>query len=266
MKRLLPVIVVLGLLAGCGGGGGSTQTTKAKQTMLIAVNAPFSVQSARGEAIAKGVELAAAQINQSGGIYAGGTLYDVRVKRYDDALSARTAVANVRHAIDDGAVAIVDEGTGVDSSWQRASSAHVPIFIVFEGATELVNPKTRPNVFRIAPDDHGISFRFAEYLAHKHLRLAVLHDDSEYGVAGASAIDNAFSYDKRAIVSRVEVGPARRTWRRRFSGSAIRAPRVCSSGGSRRRSRRRCAPPAAAGGTSRSSRRPMPPTRSFARS
>ena len=201
MRRAVAGALLLGaVVAGCGGSHAKT-----RKTLLIAVNAPFSVQSARGDAIARGVELAASQINKSGGIYAGGVTYTVRVKRYDDGLSARTAAANVRHAVDDGADAIVDEGTGVDSSWQRANAKHVPIFITFEGGTGLVNPKARPNVFRIAPDDHGISFRFAEYLAHKHLRLAVLHDDSEYGVAGAAAVDNAFSYDPHAIVSRIEV-------------------------------------------------------------
>src|SRR4029077_19984396 len=139
------------------------------------------------------------------GVAAGGSYYTFRVKRYDDALSARTAVANVRHAIADGAVAIVDEGTGVDASWKRAGAAGVPIAIVPQGAESLVDPHTRPNVFRIVPTNHGIAFRMAEYLSHKKLKLAVLHDDSEYGRGGEAALDKAFSYDPEAIATKIGV-------------------------------------------------------------
>jgi branched-chain amino acid transport system substrate-binding protein len=186
-------------LTACGG-----HSSASPKQALIAVNAPFSQQSALGESIARGVQLAVAQLNVNG-VPAGGANYTFRVKRYDDGLSARTAVANVRHAIADGAVAIVDEGTGVDASWERANSAGVPIAIIHQGAAHLVNPKTRPNVFRIVPTDHGIAFRFAEYLAHKHLRLALMHDDSEYGLGGAAALDDAFSYDPKGIAAKIEV-------------------------------------------------------------
>jgi ABC-type branched-subunit amino acid transport system substrate-binding protein len=173
---------------------------------VIAVNAPFSQLSSRGEAIARGVELAVDTINKSGGVTGPhGETYTLRVKRYDDGLSARTSVANVRHAIADHAVAIVDEGTGVDASWQRANAAGVPICIVYEGAAGLVDPKTRPNVFRIVPTDHGIAFRFAEYLAPRQLRLALVHDDSEYGLGGEAALDDAFSYDPRTVAVKIQV-------------------------------------------------------------
>ena len=87
-------------------------------------------------------------------------------------------------AIADGAVAIVDEGTGVDASWQIARDADVPIGITYQGGEGLVDPAKRPNVFRIAPTDHGISFRLAEYLIPKKLKVALLTDDSAYGAGG----------------------------------------------------------------------------------
>ena len=201
MKVLAAAVLAATLVtAGCGGHSSGSQ-----RNALIAVNAPFSQQSALGESIARGVELAGDQINQAGGIAAGGDHYMVTVKRYDDALSPRVAVANVRHAIADHAVAVVDEGTGVDASWQSANAAGVPIGIVHQGAESLVDPKKRPNVFRIVPTDHGIAFRFAEYLAHKHLKLAVMHDDSEYGRGGDAALRDAFSYDPKAIVTDIGV-------------------------------------------------------------
>jgi branched-chain amino acid transport system substrate-binding protein len=194
------VLVAAALLA--AGCGGSSDTHK---TLLISVNAPFSKQSALGESIARGTQLAVQQINDSGGVFGHGTTYTFRVKRYDDGLSAQTAVANVRHSIADGAVAIVDEGTGVDASWQRANAAGVPIGIVHQGGSELVNPQTRPNVFRIVPTDHGLAFRFAEYLSRRHLRPAVLHEASQYGQAGAAALRKAYSFDPKAITTSIEV-------------------------------------------------------------
>jgi len=200
VKRVLVLGAVI-VVAGCGG----SHAPKTRHVAVIAVNAPFSQQSSLGTLIQHGAELAAAAINGNGGISAGGTTTVFRVKVYDNNLSAVTAVANTRRAIADHAVAIVTDGTGVDASWQTARKAGVPIGIVHDGAANLVDPKKRPNVFRIAPTDHGIAFRFAEYLAHKHLKLALLHDDSEYGLGGAAALDDAFSYDPKGIVARIGV-------------------------------------------------------------
>src|SRR4029079_12134249 len=132
------------------------------RNLLIAVNAPFSQDAFVGQTIEQGVQLAVDQINAGGGLRIGTTAYTFSVKKYDTALSAEKAVANVRKAIADGAVAIVDEGTGIDASEDTANQANVPICIVYQGGEGQVDPETRPNVFRIAPTDHGISFRFAE--------------------------------------------------------------------------------------------------------
>jgi ABC-type branched-subunit amino acid transport system substrate-binding protein len=92
---------------------------------------------------------------------------------------------------------VVDEGTGIDASWRVARG--LPICIVFAGGAKAVDPTTRPNVFRIAPTDHGVAFRLAEYLIPKHLRMALLHDDSDYGAAGASALAAAFSQNRSSV-------------------------------------------------------------------
>ncbi len=102
----------------------------------------------------------------------------------------------------------------------------------------LVDPVKRPNVFRIAPTDHGMSFRFAEYLIPKKLKVALITDDSSYGQEGAKALDEAFAENPESVAAKLTVPasapdllaagaprPARRT-RPRFS-----------SGLSRRRSR-----------------------------
>jgi ABC-type branched-subunit amino acid transport system substrate-binding protein len=144
-------------------------------------------------------------VNARGGVRIGNTSYTLRVRRLDTALSPRRAVENVRRAVDEHALAIVDEGTGVDATWQVAARAGIPIGVVYQGGESLVDPARRPNVFRIAPTNHGIAFRLAEYLAPKRLKIAILHDDSDYGLAGDSSLRHAFAYDRRAVVADVAV-------------------------------------------------------------
>lgn len=194
MRRLACVAVAAAALAGCGGHS----STAHRPTLLIVVNAPFTRTPYLGQAIEDGVRLAVAEQNAAG-VPVGKTTYDFRVQTLDNALSPARAVANVRRAVGEHAVAVVDEGTGIDASWRIAAPSRTPIGVVFEGGKEIVDPVRRPNVFRIAPTDHGVAFRLAEYLIPKHLRIGLLHDDSDYGTAGAKALDQAFSGNRSSI-------------------------------------------------------------------
>ena len=197
MIRLLLLLAALaGLAAGCGGKGSGKE-----KTLTIAVNAPFSKTPYVGETIADGAELAAS----SASVDAKGKRYNLRIKRYDTGLSARTAVANVRRAIADGAVAIVDEGTGVDASWRLARDADIPLAVTYQGGEGLIDPIERPNVFRVAPTDHGMSFRLAEYLIPKKLKVALVTDDSSYGQEGKKALDESFGENPESVAMRLTV-------------------------------------------------------------
>jgi len=112
-------------------------------------------------------------------------------------------VADMRRALREQAAAVLTDGTGVDATWRLADKEHVPICLTYQGGTELVNPKTRPNVFRIAPTDHGLAFRLAEYLVPKGLKIALLTDDSDYGQAGRTALGDAFRTVPRAVAARI---------------------------------------------------------------
>lgn len=193
MTRGLILCVAVFALAGCGG------SAKKSGTLLIAVDAPFSRSPYVGETIANGLQLAVDEVNAGGGVATKDTVYQLQVKRYDNALSPRQALANARRAIADGAVAIVDDGTGVDAAWRVANDAHVPIGITYGGGLDLVDTAKRPNVFRVAPTDHGITFRLAEYTIPKGLTLALLHDDTSYGQEGARALDVAFSRNASSV-------------------------------------------------------------------
>ena len=218
MKRALLLLVVLAL-CGCGG------TKKPSTTLLIAVDAPFSRSPYIGQTIARGVELAASEINVAGLAANNGT-YTLKVKRYDNALSPRKALGNVRRAIADGAVAIIDDGTGVDASWQIARDAKVPICITYDGGGGLVDLETRPNVFRIAPTNRGIAFRLAEYTIPKGLKVALMHDDTTYGQQGSDALDKAFAQNAESVAVKLTL-PARDT---DVSPQVLRARRAGATG------------------------------------
>jgi branched-chain amino acid transport system substrate-binding protein len=194
LRGLLFVVAAL-CLVGCGG---SDSSSGAKQ-LVVYVNAPFSGSPYIGETIARGAELGAREVNDQG-LNVGGEGYELTIRRVDNRLSPQSAVANVRAAVDNDAVAVVDEGTGVDASWRVADDANLPLGITYQGGDGLVDPAKRPNVFRIAPTDHGLAFRLAEYMIPKGLKIALLTDDSGYGREGAAALGQAFEGQESVVV------------------------------------------------------------------
>jgi branched-chain amino acid transport system substrate-binding protein len=197
MRRLALPALLLALLPGCSTGGGP------KGTLTIAVNAPFSQSPYVGETVFHGADLAVHEVNVAGGVKVGNRTYRLRIKRYDNGLSPRKALQNVRRASADGVVAIVDEGTGVDASWRVARDAGVPIGITYQGGLGLVDEEQRPNVFRIAPTDRGVAYRLAEYLVPKKLRVALLADDTGYGRNGQAALTKAFASNPENVAARL---------------------------------------------------------------
>jgi ABC-type branched-subunit amino acid transport system substrate-binding protein len=194
------VLVGLSLLTGCGGDDDDSV-----RTLTIVVNAPFSRSPYVGETVARGVELGA---SRAGVIETRAGKYRLEVKRLDNALSPRRAVRNVRRAVADDAIAIVDEGTGVDASWRIARDAEVPIGITYQGGVGLVDADERPNVFRIAPTDRGIGFRLAEYLIPKGLRVALLTDDTGYGEEGRAMLERSFGANPEAVATKLRLPSA----------------------------------------------------------
>lgn len=197
MRRLGLIAALCLALAACGG------SSNGQQSIEIVVSAPFTVTPYVGKTILGGVQLAANTLNQSGGIQTKNGIYHVNVKKLDNRLSAEKAVENMRQAVSDHAVGVVDEGTGINASWKIAEEASLPVGIVYHGGNGLVDPGSRPNVFRIAPTDRGMAFRLAEYMVPKHLKIAILTDQSDYGSEGAKALDQAFAGNEGAIATKI---------------------------------------------------------------
>ncbi len=205
MRRAVTLTSLLLTTASCGGGGGSSSSSADAESLTVVVNAPFSRSTYIGDSIARGAELGAAR---AGVIQTENGNYRLHIRRLDNALSPRRAVANVRRAVADGAIAVVDEGTGVDASWEIAERDELPLAITYQGGRGLVDADARPNVFRIAPTDRGISFRLAEYLIPKGLRVALMTDDSGYGQEGRAALAKSFGANPEAVAARLELPSA----------------------------------------------------------
>ena len=200
-RRTFPacLLVLVGLFAACAGKGAPAAG------VVIVVDVPLARAGLLAQQIVRGTQLAAAQINAAGGVQAGNRRVRLGVRVLDSEASPERSAANVREAVRLGAVAVLDEGTGVDASWQIANAAGVPIGIVYQGGTSLVDPVKRPNVFRIAPTDRGVSFRLAEYLVPKGVKIAILHDDSTYGSGGGAALAQAFARNRSSVTTTIAV-------------------------------------------------------------
>ena len=200
MRRGLFLLVGLALLAaGCGKSSSSGDLGH----LTVVVDVPVTGSPYVAQTIRQGVELATTNVNAGGGARAGEKSYRLAVKLYDNHVSARQAVENTRRALDANAIAIVTDGTGVNATWQIAQRDGVPICITYDGGSGLVDAETRPNVFRIAPTNHGIAFRYAEYLIPKKLKVALLSDDSAYGSEGAADLDRAFLENPEAVATKL---------------------------------------------------------------
>jgi branched-chain amino acid transport system substrate-binding protein len=200
VRRALVLIAGLALFAaGCGKSSSSGDLGH----LTVVVDVPVTGSPYVAQTIRQGVELATSNLNAGGGVRAGEKSYLLDVNLYDNHLSARKAVEDTRRALDADAVAIVTDGTGIDATRQLAERDGVPIAITYDGGSGLVDAEKRPNVFRIAPTNHGIAFRYAEYLIPKKLKVALLADDSAYGSEGAADLDRAFASNPEAVATKL---------------------------------------------------------------
>ena len=119
----------------------AAEAARKHRSLTIAVNAPFSHTPYLGRAIENGARLAASEVNANGirvdGVHVRPEGRDARQRSF-----ARARGRERRRAVDDHAVAIVDEGTGVDASWRVAARGSVPIGVVFEGGDRDRRPAT----------------------------------------------------------------------------------------------------------------------------
>ena len=82
MAKGLRCAALVAVLALVGSGCGGSEATPGGE-LTIVVNAPFSRTPALGEALARGAELAAAELNSTMPVTIDGRTYRLRVRRLD---------------------------------------------------------------------------------------------------------------------------------------------------------------------------------------
>lgn len=169
---------------------------------LFVVSAPLTGEPWVGRSVERGAQLAAAELNEDGGI--GGRR--VRIEVLDNAGSPQRAVANARRAVSLGALALVTDGVGALAVAEVSEPADLPVFVVFEGGASIVDPQERPTVFRLAPANAPMSRRLADYVSEKASRVGLLADGSSYGTEGVQATRTALSRNEITVSSDAAIG------------------------------------------------------------
>ncbi|HEY6887246.1 MAG TPA: ABC transporter substrate-binding protein [Solirubrobacter sp.] len=179
-------------LSGCGGDG---------DTVPVVVSAPVSTEPWIAKSIERGARLAVDEINADGGVALKAGKKQLKLVVLDNGSSPATALANAREAVDKHAAALLTDGTGAVSVASVTDPAKLPVFVLFEGGADLIDPQVHPSVFRLAPADAIMTRRLADYIANAKPKVAMLTDDSGYGEQGRAALRDAFKVDEVQVVS-----------------------------------------------------------------
>ena len=178
-------------LAGCAIGG-STASGGFTDYVTIALNTPQSKLPFVAKFTQQGAQLAMEQINKAGGIKVGGKTYGLKLESMDNELSPSKSLDNIKKAVADKVVAVIDDGYTTDATYKTAGDAGLPILVDYDSNAALIDTQGRPNVFRISPPNDAMAMHLADYVTKKGLKLAIAHDDSEYGVDGHDQLVKAF--------------------------------------------------------------------------
>ena len=191
------------MLVCCAAGAACSLPGSGAGTVVIYVNAPFTSSPWVGRIGQQGAQLAADEINNRTGVTVGGRSYHIKIRMADHKGSADQALANIRRAAAEKAVAVIDDGSTVTATAAAAGQAGLPLLVYYDGTTGIVDPAVRPNVFRLAPSNRALAERLGAYLAGKGLRLALVLDDSPYGADGAAQLRQALAAAGTAPVADV---------------------------------------------------------------
>jgi branched-chain amino acid transport system substrate-binding protein len=187
---LIGLILLALLVGGCGRSGGDTPD---RGEVYVYVAVPLSgFQANGGQTVLGGVRLAAEEINRSGGLRG----YRVVVRPLDDESDSEVALAQVdeiQAAIDRGDTVLgvighLNSGQTL-AAMERYQS--MPIVVITPTASEQsLTEKGYTNFFRVNANDQVQAAVDAEFLVNTldAQRVAVVHNDTEYGQGLAASI------------------------------------------------------------------------------
>jgi branched-chain amino acid transport system substrate-binding protein len=133
-----------------------------------------------GEQIARGAEMAVADINSAGGVLG----QSVRLITADDFCEPEQAVAAAKKLVSDGVAVVI--GHGCSGASLRASQVYEAANVVQispASTSPVFTEQGRANVFRVIGRDDAQGALAGDYLADrwKDQKIAILHDNTTYG-------------------------------------------------------------------------------------
>lgn len=206
-KRFLLTILLLATfaLAACGGGGAPT-----RGDVIVYVAVPLSgFQANGGQTILGGVRLAAAEVNNAGGLLG----YRVVVRPLDDESDSDVAVsraAEIQQAIDAGdrVLAVIGHLNSGQTLAAMEIYKDLPIVVIAATASEQsLTERNYDNFFRVNANDSVQAAVSADFLTDKlgAKSVAVLHNNTEYGRGLAASLVQELQARGVAVVMQAEV-------------------------------------------------------------
>lgn len=185
--RMVGLLLIVLVLAGCGSGGPN------KGQVTIYVAAPLSgFQANGGQTVLGGAKLAAAQINRAGGLLG----YEVKVVPMDDESDSDVAVAvanEIRSAVQQGerVLGVIGHYNSGQTLAAMEIYKDLAIIVVTPTASETsISQRGYRNFFRVNANDAVQARVVADFLVSQlgATQVAVIHNDTEYGVGLAGEI------------------------------------------------------------------------------
>ena len=179
------------VLAACGGGGAPGAPTRGDVVVYVAV--PLSgFQANGGQTVLGGVRLAAEEINRSGGLLG----YRVVVRSLDDESDSDVAVSQIetiRAALAQGdkVIGVIGHLNSGQTLAGMEEYKDMPFLVITPTASEQsLTTRGYRNFFRVNANDTVQANVDAEFLVGKlqAKRVAVVHNDTEYGKGLAAAL------------------------------------------------------------------------------
>lgn len=206
-KRFLLTILLLATfaLAACGGGGAPT-----RGDVIVYVAVPLSgFQANGGQTILGGVRLAAAEVNNAGGLLG----YRVVVRPLDDESDSDVAVsraAEIQQAIDAGdrVLAVIGHLNSGQTLAAMEIYKDLPIVVIAATASEQsLTERNYDNFFRVNANDSVQAAVSADFLTDKlgAKSVAVLHNNTEYGRGLAASLVQELQARGVAVAMQAEV-------------------------------------------------------------
>jgi branched-chain amino acid transport system substrate-binding protein len=193
-RFMLNIVVLLAiaslLLTACGAKTGGTPT---KGEVIVYVAVPLTgFQANAGQTVRDGVRLAAAEMNQSGGLLG----YKVVVRPLDDQSDDQTAVENVakiQEAIQNGdkVIGVIGHLNSGQTEAAMEQYSRMSLVVITPTASEVsLTTKGYSNFFRVNANDAIQADAIAHFLAQQiqAKAVAVVFNDSTYGVGLGKAV------------------------------------------------------------------------------